>query len=99
MAKDRRAIETTTTSQPRNAVLYARVSSKEQHKEGFSVPAQLKLLRDYALHESIRIVEEYVDVETAKQAGRTSFGEMVDFLNKHPESRIIRKHQRNPLLV
>ena len=89
MAKDRRAIETTGTSQPRNAVLYARVSSKKQHKEGFSVPAQLKLLRDYALHESIRIVEEYVDVETAKQAGRTSFGEMVDFLNKHPESRII----------
>jgi predicted site-specific integrase-resolvase len=27
------------------AVIYARVSSKEQEKEGFSIPAQLKLLR------------------------------------------------------
>ena len=75
--------------QTRHAAVYARVSSKEQEKEGFSIPAQLKLLRDYALAESIRVVEEYVDVETAKQAGRSSFGEMVDFLNKHPESRII----------
>jgi site-specific DNA recombinase len=30
------------------AVMYARVSSKEQEKEGFSIPAQLKLLRGYA---------------------------------------------------
>ncbi len=29
-------------------VLYARVSSKEQEQEGFSIPAQLKLLREYA---------------------------------------------------
>ena len=27
------------------AVLYARVSSKDQEKEGFSIPAQQKLLR------------------------------------------------------
>ena len=77
------------SSRVRCAVLYARVSSKEQDKEGFSIPAQLKLLRDYASHEGIRIVEEYVDVETAKQAGRTSFGNMVDFLNKQPESRVL----------
>ena len=29
-------------------MIYARVSSKEQEKEGFSIPAQLKLLKDYA---------------------------------------------------
>lgn len=29
-------------------VLYARVSSKDQEKEGFSIPAQLRLLREYA---------------------------------------------------
>jgi site-specific DNA recombinase len=73
----------------RNAVLYARVSSKEQEKEGFSIPAQLKLLRDYAQSEGIRVVEEYVAVETAKQAGRTSFGNMVDYLRQRPEARII----------
>jgi DNA invertase Pin-like site-specific DNA recombinase len=32
----------------KQAVIYARVSSKEQDKEGFSIPAQLKLLKEYA---------------------------------------------------
>jgi hypothetical protein len=32
----------------KQSVIYARVSSKEQEKEGFSIPAQLKLLREYA---------------------------------------------------
>jgi hypothetical protein len=35
-------------SKPRWVVVYARVSSKEQEVEGFSIPAQLELLRDYA---------------------------------------------------
>jgi site-specific DNA recombinase len=30
----------------KRAVIYARVSSKEQEKEGFSIPAQLKLLKN-----------------------------------------------------
>ena len=55
-------------------VLYARVSSKEQEEEGFSIPAQLKLLREYAAKQQFEIVEEFVDVETAKQAGRAHFG-------------------------
>ena len=62
------------------AVIYARVSSKEQEKEGFSIPAQLKLLKDYAARGGLSVVQEYVDVETAKQTGRSSFGEMVAFL-------------------
>ncbi|KUM25902.1 hypothetical protein AU467_23920 [Mesorhizobium loti] len=66
------------------ALLYARVSSKEQEKEGFSIPAQCKLLRDYAIQNRFRVVEEYVDVETAKNTGRTNFGEMVKYLRKHP---------------
>ena len=67
----------------RKAVLYARVSSKDQEKEGFSIPAQLKLLRDYAVVSNIVIVREFVDVETAKRTGRTGFGEMVTFLKKN----------------
>ena len=57
----------------RKAVVYARVSSKEQDKEGFSFPAQLKLLYVYAASEGIGVLEEYVDVETAKQVGRSRF--------------------------
>jgi site-specific DNA recombinase len=61
----------------KQAVIYARVSSKEQEKEGFSIPAQLKLLKEYAAANGFAVVQEYVDVETAKQTGRTAFGEMV----------------------
>ncbi len=71
------------------AVSYARVSSKEQEKEGFSIPAQQKQLQGYAQSKGLRIVHEYVDVETAKQTGRTNFSEMVQYLKKRPHIRII----------
>jgi site-specific DNA recombinase len=71
------------------AVLYARVSSKEQEKEGFSIPAQLKVLKEYAAREGLSAVQEYIDVETAKQTGRTSFTEMVAFLRANLRVRAI----------
>jgi len=37
----------------KTAVIYARVSSKEQEKESFSIPAQLELLTNYASGESV----------------------------------------------
>ena len=68
----------------RQAVIYARVSSKEQEKEGFSIPAQLKLLREYAATQGLAVAKEYVDVETAKQTGRAAFGEMIALLEGDP---------------
>ena len=44
------------------AVLYARVSSEEQEREGYSIPAQTKLLHEYADREEIKIVREFIDV-------------------------------------
>src|ERR1700716_1634163 len=73
----------------KQAVIYARVSSKEQEKEGFSIPAQLKLLKEYAAAQGFAVAQEYVDVETAKKAGRTSFGEMVAYLKAHPSIRVM----------
>ena len=73
----------------RPAVIYARVSSKEQEKEGFSIPAQLKLLREYAAAQGLVVAGEYVDVETAKQTGRIAFGEMVTYLKAHPSVRVM----------
>jgi site-specific DNA recombinase len=75
--------------QDKQAVIYARVSSKEQEKEGFSIPAQIKLLTRYAVEKRFKIVREFRDVETAKQSGRVGFNEMVSFLKKTPECRII----------
>ena len=84
------------TDETAQAVVYARVSSKEQEREGYSIPAQLKLLRDYALHQDLDIAQEFVDVETAKQAGRGSFGEMLKFLarNRNCHALLVEKTDR-----
>jgi DNA invertase Pin-like site-specific DNA recombinase len=74
---------------PTKAVLYARVSSKEQEKDGFSIPAQQKLLRQYALDNNVSIVREFTDVETAKRSGRTGFAEMLAFLKRNSSCRMI----------
>src|SRR6185436_5383659 len=71
------------------AVLYARVSSKDQEREGFSIPAQQKLLRQYAQAQGFTIVREFTDIETAKQAGRGEFGKMLAFLKANPSCRTI----------
>jgi len=44
----------------REAVLYARVSSKDQEKEGYSIPAQLKLLREYAQKNELELTREFI---------------------------------------
>ncbi len=69
--------------------VYARVSSKEQEKEGFSIPAQLKLLNGYAAKEGFIAKEEFVDVETAKRSGRTGFSKMVAALKNNPLIKIV----------
>jgi hypothetical protein len=51
------------------------VSSKDQEKEGFSIPAQLKLLQEYTAKHGFNIPREFIDVETAKCVGRKQFGE------------------------
>jgi site-specific DNA recombinase len=68
----------------REAVIYARVSSRDQERGGFSIPAQRKLLRCYARDNEIAITAEFTDVETAGRAGRSEFGAMVRYLRKYP---------------
>ena len=83
-------LRTSAKTLPSNkAVLYARVSSKEQQREGYSIPAQCKLLRSYAERHNYQIVGEFIDVETAKQSGRTNFTKMIDFLKEHPDVKTI----------
>jgi DNA invertase Pin-like site-specific DNA recombinase len=73
-----------------NTVLaYARVSSKEQDMEGFSIAAQQKLLQAYASGNGLIIEKEFIDVETAKASGRLNFNEMVNYLKKHPGIRTL----------
>lgn len=73
----------------REAVLYARVSTPDQQREGYSIPSQVKLLEDYAALNGIVVVSSHIDVETARKSGRTAFGNMLRYLKRHPEVRII----------
>lgn len=59
-----------------NVVLWARVSSREQ-KEGYSIDAQLRLIRERAQSNGWTVVREFVVAESAKRgAERVAFNEM-----------------------
>ena len=61
-------------------VIYTRVSSQEQ-AEGYSIDAQLNLLKEYAMKKDLTIVREFSDKETAKRgSARKGFHSMLDFI-------------------
>lgn len=72
-------------SMKEKAVMYARVSSASQEKEGFSIPAQIDLLNNYAENHDIEVVKIFEEAETAKKAGRTKFNEMLKYLSKNKD--------------
>ncbi|MGA3097337.1 MAG: recombinase family protein [Bryobacteraceae bacterium] len=72
----------------RSAVLYARVSSKEQ-EQGYSIAAQQELLRSYAAQQGLSIQREFFDAETAKSTGRPAFAAMLGVLQKDPKCRVL----------
>jgi site-specific DNA recombinase len=51
---------------PKGAVLYARVSTDEQARSGYSLAQQIEALREYAAREGYEILEE---VQDAGQSG------------------------------
>jgi DNA invertase Pin-like site-specific DNA recombinase len=71
------------------AISYVRVSSKDQEVEGFSVPAQQKLVDEYARRNGFNILREFQEAETAKKSGRKQFGAMMQFLVENPNCRAI----------
>lgn len=74
----------------RKAVIYARVSSKEQEETGYSLEAQEKLLRDYADQRDLELDKIYKVTESAsgKQVRKT-FHEMMQYVVKEDVSIII----------
>ena len=79
------------------AVIYVRVSSEEQHREGFSIAAQIDLLKDYAVQNNFKVVRLFEEAQSAKQSGREKFNEMVQFLKKHKDVKDIQKKKTDRL--
>ena len=52
-------------------------------------PAQLDLLRSFAKQHNIDVVREFEEAETAKQAGRHQFNEMLKFLKKSKDVKTV----------
>src|SRR5215210_6275387 len=46
---------------PKRAILYARVSTEEQARSGYSLAQQMEALREYAAREGYEILEEVAD--------------------------------------
>lgn len=80
------AIDLSTPVRPLNfmkAVLFARVSSREQEAEGYSLPAQEKLLKDYALRKNFEVVKVFSISESASgKYQRKTFSEMLNYTKK-----------------
>lgn len=73
----------------RQAVIYARVSSEEQRREGYSLQEQIGKLREYAKRHGMPVVEEIVTAESAKKPGRKDFGRMVALVKANPGMALI----------
>jgi len=71
------------------AFSYTRVSSREQEREGYSIPAQRKLLAEYARTRGFSIEREFVDIESAKNPGRKEFRNMLRLLETDGACRIV----------
>jgi len=61
------------------------VSTEEQAREGYSIPAQRQILQDYAKGHELSIVGVFEEAESAFKPGRPKYGEMLHFLRKHRE--------------
>jgi len=83
------AIHRNVSSVPPAAVLYKRVSSKDQ-EEGFSLAAQGELLEAYAKEHGFKVAARFEESETAKAGGtRPAFAKMVEFLHPRTASTVL----------
>lgn len=65
------------------AIIYARVSSKEQEISGFSIPAQIDILNKYCSDHNFEVIKVFTESHSAKETGtRPVYNEMIKFLRK-----------------
>lgn len=72
------------SSKQEKAVIYARVSSKEQEETGYSLEAQIKLLDQYALEKSYKVAKVFRVAESASKSQiRKTLAEMLSYCEKN----------------
>lgn len=72
------------------AIIYTRVSSREQEETGYSLDAQVKLLKDYASKNRFEAIKVFRISESASgRQIRKTFNEMLEYANKHKISAIL----------
>jgi len=54
--------------------------SREQEREGYSIPAQRKLLAAYARSHDLRVEHEFIDIESAKNLAVKNSAKMLRLL-------------------
>ncbi len=57
--------------------VYARKSTDSEDRQVMSIEAQLTELREFAVREKLEIAASFTEAKTAKEPGRTVFGEML----------------------
>lgn len=71
-------------------VLFARVSTREQAEEGYSLPAQEKLLQDYSIKQEFNIIKKFSVPESASgKQERKLFNELLNYVNERPDIKIV----------
>jgi DNA invertase Pin-like site-specific DNA recombinase len=66
------------------ALIYCRVSTKDQADMGYSLPAQESACREYALRKGYEVVEVFIERgESAKTADRTELKKILQYCSKH----------------
>lgn len=82
------------------AIIYARVSSEEQKRKGFSLPAQVRELKAYCDGKFAEVVDVIETQESAGDIGRKDFARMLDRIRKEDIKNIVVRHSdrlsRNP---
>ena len=79
------------------AVIYLRVSTKEQAEEGYSIPAQAEACRRFVAEQGWELPDEYVDRgESARTADRPQLQAMLAQLahDRSIETLVVRKLDR-----
>ncbi len=72
------------TNERLEAVILARVSSREQEVEGYSLPAQKKLQIDYCERKGLAVRKVFTISESAaKKNQRVVFNQMMDYINQN----------------